>query len=77
MEVQRQVLTARTGLVVEHRPSESPYIERVWRSRSYHVARMLVVANPHLHRSLRRYIGRTATELRGEAAEPPSLLYTT
>ncbi len=37
-----------TGLEVEHRPSSSPYIERVWRSRSSDVAWMLSVANPRL-----------------------------
>jgi AraC-like DNA-binding protein len=33
--------------------------------------------NPHLHRSLRRFIGHTPTELRSGASEPLSLLYTT
>ncbi|UYM07279.1 helix-turn-helix domain-containing protein [Solicola gregarius] len=37
------------GLEVEHRPSESPYIERVWRSRSHgDVAQMLSVATPRV-----------------------------
>lgn len=33
-------------LEIEHRPSESPYVERVWRSRSKDVARMTAVATP-------------------------------
>lgn len=34
------------ALEIEHRPSDSPYVERVWRSRSHHVDRMLSVATP-------------------------------
>ena len=33
-------------LEIEHRPSASPYVERVWRSRSDGVARMMAVATP-------------------------------
>ena len=33
-------------LQIEHRPSASPYVERVWRSRSDAVARMTSVATP-------------------------------
>jgi helix-turn-helix protein len=33
-------------LEIEHRPSESPYVARVWRSRSEDVARMMAVATP-------------------------------
>ncbi|WP_327635997.1 helix-turn-helix domain-containing protein [Kribbella sp. NBC_00482] len=42
------VTTVQFGLEVEHRPSASPYIERVWRSRSQDVAQMLSVATPRL-----------------------------
>jgi hypothetical protein len=35
------------GLEVEDRPSDSPYIERVWRSRSQDVDQMTSVATPH------------------------------
>ncbi|MGX1505695.1 UNVERIFIED_CONTAM: hypothetical protein RKD43_004320 [Streptomyces graminofaciens] len=35
------------GLVIESRTSELPYIERVWRSRSVDVTRMMSVATPH------------------------------
>ncbi|MFE9552551.1 helix-turn-helix domain-containing protein [Streptomyces sp. NPDC006703] len=35
------------GLVIESRPSELPYIERVWRSRSSGVGRMTSVAASH------------------------------
>ena len=34
------------GLEVEHRPSPSPYVARVWRSRSSGVARMAALAHP-------------------------------
>lgn len=40
---------AQVGLEVEHRPSESPFIERVWRSRSHaDVSQMLSVATPRM-----------------------------
>jgi hypothetical protein len=35
------------GLEIESRSSDSPYIERVWRSRSYDVAQMTSVATSH------------------------------
>lgn len=35
------------GLVIESRPSELPYIERVWRSRSEDVGQMMSVATSH------------------------------
>jgi AraC-like DNA-binding protein len=35
------------GLAFEHRPSDSPYIERVWHSRSHDVDRMMSVARAH------------------------------
>ncbi|MBC6456547.1 helix-turn-helix domain-containing protein [Actinomadura sp. HBU206391] len=35
------------GLEVESRPSDSPYIERVWRSRSHGVDRMMSIASSH------------------------------
>lgn len=35
------------GLVIESRPSELPYIERVWRSRSEDVSQMMSVATSH------------------------------
>ncbi|GAB3762810.1 helix-turn-helix domain-containing protein [Microlunatus parietis] len=35
------------GLEIEDRPSDSPYVERVWRSRSFAVDRMMSVANPY------------------------------
>ena len=38
--------TVQRGLEVEHRASDSSHIERVWRSRSHTVAKMLSVATP-------------------------------
>jgi hypothetical protein len=37
----------RMGLEIESRPSDSPYIERVWRSRSHGVGRMTSIATAH------------------------------
>lgn len=39
--------TSEVGLEIEQRPSESPYVERVWRSRSFDTAHMLSVAGSH------------------------------
>src|SRR5580704_5008492 len=38
---------ASMGLEIESRPSDSPYIERVWRSRSSAVSRMTSIATVH------------------------------
>jgi hypothetical protein len=35
------------GLEIEDRPSDSPYIQRVWRSRSHDVDRMTSIATPY------------------------------
>lgn len=37
----------RLGLEIESRPSELPYIERVWRSRSHEVVQMMSIAASH------------------------------
>src|SRR5690242_21804605 len=38
---------AGVGLSIESRPSDLPYVERVWRSRSDDADAMMSVANPH------------------------------
>jgi hypothetical protein len=70
------VSTVQDGLEVEHRPSASPYIERVWRSRSYDTARMLSVATPRLGLAFCYQRGEfvaaiTGPELIGSMAELP------
>lgn len=40
-------MLTRVGLEIESRPSDSPYIERVWRSRSSEVTRMTSIAVAH------------------------------
>jgi hypothetical protein len=73
---QSTVSTVQDGLEVEHRPSASPYIERVWHSRSYHIAQMLSVANPRLglafcYRQGEFIAAITGPELIGTMAELP------
>ncbi|WP_246186686.1 helix-turn-helix domain-containing protein [Microlunatus speluncae] len=69
-------MSSQTGLVVEHRASESPYIERVWRSRSHDVGQMLAVANPRVglvswcHRG-KLSVSITGPESGGSRAEVP------
>lgn len=57
--------TSQVGLAIEHRPSASPYIERVWRSRSYDVAQMLSVATPRLGLAFWRQAGETGVAITG------------
>ena len=63
------------ALEIEDRRSDSPYVGRV----SLDVVHQLGYDDqPHLARSLTRFIGRTATQLRTQSIpEPLSLLYKT
>ena len=74
---QPTVTLAQDGLEVEHRPSASPYIERVWRSRSYDIARMLSVATPRwglafCYQRSEFIAAITGPELIGSEAEVPA-----
>lgn len=53
------------GLVIESRASELPYIERVWRSRSDDVARMMSVATSHWELVFWEHRGRTQAAVLG------------
>ncbi|MBP2706252.1 helix-turn-helix domain-containing protein [Microbispora sp. RL4-1S] len=55
----------RTSLVVESRPSDSPYIERVWRSTSYDVGRMMSVATAHWDLVFWTHRGRVSASVQG------------
>jgi hypothetical protein len=52
-------------LEIEHRPSESPYVECVWRSRSQDVARMMSVATPRWSLVFWEQAGRTYGAVQG------------
>lgn len=52
-------------LEIEHRPSESPYIERVWRSRSSEVDRMMSIASPRWALVFWEQAGRTSAAMVG------------
>jgi len=52
-------------LIFEDRPSDSPFIERVWRCRSEHAGAFLSVAAGHCEIALTRLRGKTLVTLRG------------
>ncbi|MGP3934463.1 helix-turn-helix domain-containing protein [Nonomuraea sp. KM88] len=53
------------GLHVESRPSDSPYIERVWRSSSHDIARMTSIATAHWELVLWEHRGQVSVAVRG------------
>ena len=53
------------GLEIESRPSDSPYIERVWRSSSCGVDRMTSIANAHWELAFCEHRGRVNVAVRG------------
>lgn len=53
------------GLEIESRPSELPYIERVWRSRSQDVARMTSIATSHWELVFWEHRGRVQAAVQG------------
>jgi AraC-like DNA-binding protein len=52
-------------LVFDDRPSDSPFIERVWRCRSERAGRFLSVASSHWEMVVTRYRGETTLTVRG------------
>lgn len=52
-------------LVFEDRPSDSPFVERVWRARSERAGRMLSVASSHWEMVVARLRGKTVVTFRG------------
>jgi hypothetical protein len=53
------------GLEIEDRPSDSPYIERVWRSRSGDVHRMMSIATAHCELVVWEESGQVNAAVRG------------
>lgn len=53
------------GLEIEDRASDSPYVERVWRSRSFAVDRMMAVANPYTELVFWGHPGRIRVAVQG------------
>ena len=53
------------GLEIESRPSDSPYIERVWRSSSSQVTRMMSIASAHWDLVFWRHHGRVRVAVQG------------
>jgi hypothetical protein len=52
-------------LVFDHRPSDSPFVERIWRSRSESGGRFLSIAASHFEMAVTRHRGKTFLTLRG------------
>lgn len=57
------------GLDIEDRPSDSPYIQRVWRSRSHDVQRMTSIATPHWDLVIWEQAGRVSVAFQGPESE--------
>ncbi|RFS86023.1 helix-turn-helix domain-containing protein [Actinomadura spongiicola] len=53
------------GLEFEHRPSDSPYVQRVWRSRSHGVDRMMSIASPEWNLVFWEQAGRVSAAVQG------------
>jgi hypothetical protein len=53
-------VSSSTFLVFEDRPSDSPYVERVWRSRSTRAGRFLSVAASHCELVITSHRGESA-----------------
>jgi hypothetical protein len=53
------------GLEIESRPSDSPYVERVWRSSSSEVNRMTSIATPHWDLVFWQHRGRVRVAVQG------------
>jgi AraC-like DNA-binding protein len=60
----REVLT-RVGLEIKSRTSDSPYIERVWRSRSSDVSRMTSIAAAHWDLVFWQHRGQVSVSVQG------------
>jgi AraC-like DNA-binding protein len=52
-------------LAFDHRPSESPFVEKVWRSRSERGGSFLSIAASHFEMAVTRHGGKTFITLRG------------
>jgi hypothetical protein len=52
-------------LVIDERPSDSPFVERVWRAHSERAGTMMSVASSHCEMVVTRHQGNTAVTLRG------------
>jgi hypothetical protein len=57
-------------LAFDDRPSDSPFVERVWRCHSERAGRFLSVASPHWEMVVTRHRGRTTLTLRGPETRP-------
>jgi AraC-like DNA-binding protein len=57
-------------LLFEDRESDSPLIERVWRSRSERAGTFLSIAEPHCELAVTRHRGRTWMTVRGPETRP-------
>ncbi|MCC6614983.1 MAG: helix-turn-helix transcriptional regulator [Anaerolineae bacterium] len=59
-------------LICDERASDSPYVERIWRSRSEHESEFLSVAESHWEMVVTRYQGQTTLTVRGPETKATS-----
>ena len=57
-------------LTFNERLSDSPFVERVWRSQSHHAGVFLSIAASHFEIAVTRHQGRTFLTVRGPGPEP-------
>ena len=62
-------------LVISDRPSDSPFVERVWRSHSERAGTLLSVASPHCEMVVTSHAGNTRLTLRGPETRATTIEY--
>lgn len=60
-------------LVIDDRPSDSPFVERVWRAHSERAGTMVSVASSHCELVVTRHRGKTLATLRGPETKPTTV----
>lgn len=60
-------------LVIDDRPSDSPFVERVWRAHSERAGAMVSVASSHCELVVTRHRGRILVTLRGPETRPTTV----
>jgi AraC-like DNA-binding protein len=63
-------MSAHDFLVIDDRPSDSPFVERIWRAHSERAGTMVSVASPHCEMVVTRHEGKTRLTLRGPETRP-------
>ena len=68
-------MTPDTFLVIDDRPSESLFVERIWRSHSERAGTLMSVASSHCELVVTRHGGDTKLTIRGPETRPTTIDY--